>query len=143
MMCMLMACGCTLEPIFAPSQVLDVIRQLMAAAAAPPPSSKGPRLAGGLQEGGRVQLGQGTPVTLCPASQADAEARARGGPGVLGGTLPAEIAGAVPWVLSCVDGADDGIATIANLPCRAGDQDYPMFYLCGTVPRSAIRPAAG
>ena len=66
-----------------------------------------------------------------------------GAPPPFDGELPAELATTVTWVLAGVepaaaDGGGAATAQVMNLPCAIGERRFPLYYLCGTVPLSAL-----
>ena len=70
----------------------------------------------------------GTEVALEPSGHAV--------PVRFNGEMPAEL---VPrWLFSHLEA--DGRAHIMSEPARIGDEHFPLFYFCGTVPAAALKP---
>ena len=125
-------------------KVADLVRQV--ADAANPPAQGG----GGLKrrrpdEPASGELRPGEVVTMAPPGAAVAlEPSVPGAPPPFDGELPAELATTVTWVLAGVepaaaaDGGRAATAQVMNLPCAIGERRFPLYYLCGTVPLSAL-----
>lgn len=110
-------------------KVADLLQQLTHAPRAGQPDAKRQRSANGpLQEGDEVAVAAGTEVQLEPSGHAV--------PLRFNGEMPAEL---VPrWLFSHLEA--DGRAHIMSEPARIGDEHFPLFYFCGSVPAAALKP---
>ena len=111
-------------------KVADLLQQLSHAPRSTDVSltHKRQRTDGTLQEGAEIAIAEGTEIALEPSGH--------GVPPRYSGEMPAEL---VPrWLFSHFEAG--GRAYIMSEPARIGEEHFPLFYFCGTVPAASVSP---
>ena len=82
------------------------------------------------ERGKEVSVAKGTEIVLEPSGH--------GVPPRYGGEMPSELL--QRWLFSHLE--PDGRAYIMSEPALIGDEHFPLFYFCGTVPAGSLTPRA-